>query len=60
MAELKPCCDVPPIVGELNLTGPSVIITCPKCNRKIWKHSKVHGKDYYEQAIAAWNKRSDK
>lgn len=57
MAEFKPCCGVPPGIGQVNLIGNAVIITCPKCKRQVWKNSEVHGESYWEQAIDAWNRR---
>lgn len=57
MAKLKPCCGVKPIIGKVNLIGRAVIITCPNCKRQVWKNSEVHGENYLEQAIDAWNRR---
>lgn len=56
--KINKCCGEYPSVTELNLIAPSIIISCPKCKRKVWKHTHVHGKDYLEQAVEVWNRRA--
>lgn len=57
--KLNKCCGEYPGITQLNVTGPSVIISCSKCKRKVWKHTHVHGKDYWEQAVEEWNNRAE-
>ena len=56
MKKIKKCCGEWPGVGQVNLIGNAVIITCHKCKRQVWKNSEVHGQSYWEQAVEEWNK----